>query len=293
MKDKLINQFKNLITFLNNESFQLKLKKINLLLSFLCILFIYKTFVDLPDKYLLNLSISIDELMLMCIFYISSGTQWARFLQANYSGKISNYFFNWSYSKLGKYLPGGLMLISVRLNQQLPKNKNSKNLILGILEEQFLIPLIGIPALIISLFFNTNLLIYMFFIGALLIIFYFVKTYYRHTKIDFISMSNQNLLFIFNQIFPLIMFHYIAFELDNKNSLKIASLYLLSTYIGLFFIGVPAGIGIREAIFIGIGKIFIENIFLVNLLLKIRILMLIVDFVFGLIGLIKINFLKK
>ena len=30
-------------------------------------------------------------------------------------------------------------------------------------------------------------------------------------------------------------------------------MYLLATYIGLFFIGVPAGIGIREAVFFSVG----------------------------------------
>ena len=70
-------------------------------------------------------------------------------------------------------------------------------------------------------------------------------------------------------------------------------MYLLATYIGLFFIGVPAGIGIREAIFLSVGNLVIDDLYLFSFLIKIRILLIFMDAFFGLMGLIKSNIIKN
>ena len=38
---------------------------------------------------------------------MNSGTLWSKFMQSNYKGRFRDYFFNWSYSKMGKYIPSG------------------------------------------------------------------------------------------------------------------------------------------------------------------------------------------
>ena len=60
--------------------------------------------------------------------------------------------------------------------------------------------------------------------------------------------------------------------------------YLIASNVGLFFVGVPAGIGIRELIFlylIGTSTPFAE---LAIVLIYIRLLFLTVDIIFGFIG---------
>ncbi len=114
-----------------------------------------------------------------------------------------------------------------------------------------------------------------------------VKYIYSSTKTEFISMSNQSLLFLFNQIYPLFMYYIIALNLNYENPLQISIMYLLATYIGLFFIGVPAGIGIREAVFLSLGNLAFDDIYLFNFLIKIRILLIFMDVLFGLFGLAK------
>ena len=47
-------------------------------------------------------------------------------MRNNYSGSTKEYFYNWAYSKNSKYIPGGLMVFSVRFNQKLKKIKIQK-----------------------------------------------------------------------------------------------------------------------------------------------------------------------
>ena len=49
--------------------------------------------------------------------------------------------------KIGKFIPTGLVTLTVRLNQKVSKNKTSKEIFYGVLEEQFLFPLVSIPAI--------------------------------------------------------------------------------------------------------------------------------------------------
>jgi uncharacterized membrane protein YbhN (UPF0104 family) len=105
-------------------------------------------------------------------------------------------------------------------------------------------------------------------------------------------MSKQSFLFLFNQIYPLFIYYIIALNLNYENPLQISILYLLATYIGLFFIGVPAGIGIREAVFLSVGNLAFDDIFLFDFLIKIRILLIFMDILFGLFGLDK-TYIKK
>ena len=74
---------------------------------------------------------------LFCLFYyLSNALLWISFMRNNYSGSTKEYFYNWAYSKIGKYIPGGLMVFSVRFNQKIEKNKDQK-IFYGVLEEQF------------------------------------------------------------------------------------------------------------------------------------------------------------
>tara|TARA_B100000963_G_C22567102_1_gene644270 strand:+ start:510 stop:1391 length:882 start_codon:yes stop_codon:yes gene_type:complete len=293
VKDKVYKYTNSFVNFISNESVQKYLKRINLVFSLFCILFIFRNLSEIKGQESINFEFSLIEVTVMILFYISTGTLWSKFLVSNYGGSFVDYFFNWSYSKIGKYIPSGLMTVSVRLNQTFPKNKNSKKLILGLLEEQFLIPFIGIPALILCLFFENEYQIYGIYSISILVIFLTVKLIYSSSKTEFISMSNQSFLFLFNQIYPLFIYYIIALNLNYENPLQIAVIYLLATYIGLFFIGVPAGIGIREAIFLSIGNIAFDDLYLFSFLIKIRILLIFMDVFFGLLGLFKSNIKKN
>ena len=106
-------------------------------------------------------------------------------------------------------------------------------------------------------------------------------------------MLDQKILFLLNVSIQLILFYQIAINLSYENPLIVALYYYLATSIGLFFIGVPGGIGIREMIFLTLTNNFLGNIYLINFILKTRLLFVIFDLFFGLIGLTKSTITNK
>jgi uncharacterized membrane protein YbhN (UPF0104 family) len=82
--------------------------------------------------------------------------------------------------------------------------------------------------------------------------------------------------------------YFIAENIGYEDSITIACYYFLSSSLGLFFIGVPAGIGIREAIFLMVTNNFSTDVLLLDYAIKVRLVFIIVDLLFGLIGFLKI-----
>jgi hypothetical protein len=292
MKYNSQNFFNKLVALVDNSKTQKRLTVINLTLSLVSMTYIYIAILDIYEKNLISVNFEISEVALLTVFYLSSGILWSRFLVSNYNGDFKKYFYNWSYSKLGKYIPSGLLTISTRLNQELPRDKNSKTIFFGLLEEQFLIPLISIIPLTISIYFNLKSSKFLVFFVSFLLTFICFKLIYKKLKINFISITSQNFLFLLNQFLPLSIYYLIAQNLNYENPLLISLIYLLSSYIGLFFIGVPAAIGIREAIFIFASLGFYDELYLFPFLIKTRILLIVLDLIFGIFGLINQTKLK-
>ena len=111
-KVKMKNIFFNIFNFISKDKNQRILKKINLLLSFLCIYFIWNIFTQYKSNILFNLTI--EEAFLVIISYILAGLLWSKYMKDNYQGKLSDYFYNWSFSKIGKFIPTGLVTLTVR-----------------------------------------------------------------------------------------------------------------------------------------------------------------------------------
>ena len=120
------NIFSLIIEKISSESLQQKIKIINLLLSFGCIYFIFEIFNDFISKENFEININIIEFILIFLSYLLSGAIWSNYMSSNYEGKFSLYFYNWSYSQLGKYFSSGILSVSIRLNQKLQKSKHRR-----------------------------------------------------------------------------------------------------------------------------------------------------------------------
>ena len=287
MIDKLRKFVNKSFEIIGEEKNQKKLKNINLGLSMLCLFFIIRIFNDYRVQESFTLKLYLNEVIIIFIFYITSSVIWSNFMKMNYNGNFLEYFSNWSFSKLGKYIPSGIMTVSVRINQRLPKGQDSKKIFFGLFEEQFIFPLISIPALFASLkYLNSENKFFIFFL-TLILSFLIIRFIYFKVKPEYISMLDQKLLCLLNVSIQLILFYQIAINLSYENPLIVALYYYLATSIGLFFIGVPGGIGIREMIFLTLTNNFLGNIYLINFILKTRLLFVIFDLFFGLIGLTK------
>lgn len=282
------NKFIFVIDIFNNKKFQLYLKRANLIFAFYCIYFLYNKINDLNIS---SIKFVWTEVTLTFVFYLISGTLWSFFMLHNYSGKFFEYFFNWSYSKIGKYFPSGLLTFSVRINQD--TNKSKKVIFIGLLEEQFLIPFIAIPPLFINLFLTNNQFQVFYLIAEFLIFYSIIKILFKKLNFEYISLLKFNLLFLLNYFVPILLFHEIAKNLNYVDPLNISIIYFLSICIGLFFIGVPAGIGIREFVFISFIGSFLPNFEWITFIIKVRMIFILFDIIFGIFGLLFTNLFNK
>ncbi len=129
VKIKLIKKFNEFFEFITIDKHQKRLKKINLLFSIICLFFIYQIFLEYNQNSQINFKFSFFEIALVALSYLFGGSLWSKYMKKNYSGNFSYYFYNWSFSKIGKFIPTGIMTLSVRLNQKFDKGKSSKKLL--------------------------------------------------------------------------------------------------------------------------------------------------------------------
>jgi len=276
---------------LSNESHQRRLTKINLCLAILSSIFIYFLYMDIQETLTLRYSFKPLEIVVLVINYILGIKIWQKFSYNNYGENFGKDYSHWAFSRIGRYIPGGLAVLSMRISEKIPKEKNKSNQLFGILEEQFLSPLIIIFTFLIFYFLPIN------FSGIVLTVVFFITFFtFRFLYLKVIKNSKSILLSPLLIIFHVLSFF--AFLLIVVHNLgleepQIAAVYYqFSTSFSLLFVGVPAGIGIREMIFYFIYENLVskENLFLI--LFQTRVNILICDVIFGLIGFYNI-YIKK
>tara|TARA_B100001250_G_scaffold169750_1_gene146223 strand:+ start:56423 stop:57301 length:879 start_codon:yes stop_codon:yes gene_type:complete len=283
-------KIKYFLELIQKEKIQKKLKTINLFLSAISFFFIGRFILNIKNEKSFEFLFKIDETVLLIIVYFLSAYLWVKLMEANYQGNKWDYFFNWSYSKLGRYIPSGLMLISVRINQKIPKEKSPNKIFFGLLEEQFLAPFVSIPAAIIAILFGKDVGRLVLYVVFQIILFYLFRFYYLRLRSNEPSLIDYPSIYLLNLIVNLLFFIQVALNLNFQDPYLVGIYYALSSSLGLLFIGVPAGIGIREGIFLLISSRLGVDIELVNLIIKIRGLSILLDIVFGTLGLLRVYY---
>jgi hypothetical protein len=197
----------------------------------------------------------------------------------NIDSSIYNNFVTFSYSNMAKYIPGSLGLFFYRTLLYKVTKDSLKKILKGVLCEQF------IPIIIFTLLFGTfwsgflledNIyLVFIFFILFLLLTLKFL---------NLIQYFYYILSFLLHVFFQLIMLYLFFDMFCENNAFENSFKYLLSNYLGSFLIGAPAGIGIRE----GISLLLLDNqsCLIINALIYLRVIYLMLDFLFFFIGLI-------
>ena len=135
-----MNKLDIVFSFISKKSFQDRLRKINIFIALISILLVIRMFTNesLDIREINNLNIL--EIIYLAIIYLNNAYIWSKFSNQNVSNVNFKVFADWAYSNIGKYIPGGIGLALIRLNQDGDENKSKKN-IFGLLEEQFLYPL--------------------------------------------------------------------------------------------------------------------------------------------------------
>tara|TARA_Y100000389_G_scaffold200909_1_gene242392 strand:- start:1082 stop:1882 length:801 start_codon:yes stop_codon:yes gene_type:complete len=225
------------------------------------------------------------EIILTLLIYATFGSMWVRFSNDD-NNKGIGVFANWALSNLGKYSPAGIGLITIRLNQN-EKNGNSKKVIFGLLEEQFLLPLVALPGLVIGMKVVDNAyFVVLYALTQIAVVIIFRKFYFINNKIKKVSLLNQQKLVILIILLTQLLISLIFYNFQVEDYLLLALYYTISSNIALFFVGVPAGIGIRETIFIFLTTSQITFIDQLEIVIHIRLLFISAEIFFGFLGIV-------
>ena len=291
LSNKLKLLFSKAFDVLKQEKVQKKIKIFNSLLAFISLIIIFTTLLN--EGYIYSLyTLSFTTLLVGSLFYLSNLYLWTFFMKQNYQLSIEDFINNWSLSKLGKYIPAGIMILTSRLNQKVKRNQNTKKIFYGLLEEQFLFSLIGLvtSVLVISYFSSTYQPVVFLIISTLLVI--LIKKIIDKSSFDYIFLINNKIIVILNLNLNLLFIYLIALDISPDISFEIAIFYFLSSCLSLFFVGVPAGIGIREFIFLFFMTPDNLNFAEYDFLFTIRLAIILLDLSWYLMSLIFIKYNK-
>ena len=154
--------------------------------------------------------------------------------------------------------------------------------------------MLTLPVLFLSTFYIDSKNFFLLFFLSQIIIYFVIKSiYFLNKKIKKISLLNQSLYLLPYLLLNQFLIFFIFYNFGFKNYITYSIIYLISVNLGLFFVGVPAGFGVREIIFLFLsnGEVNLSN--QLEVIIYIRILYLIVDISYGLFGLLMKNRISK
>lgn len=257
-----------------NTKIQKNLSLFNFFITLISFFYLYKTFhIDLTlFKFSFNYFIFIFFTILMNFFLASA---WSYLFYNKFLIKV---IATWLISGIGKYVPFKIGLVSKRyIYSKLYKSDKpfTKYLIL-----EFILNFVIF--FVLSLIGFSKYKIYLF-----MTIFFIVMIFRK--KVNLKVFFCYILAFATNSL-ALFLFYYVNFA---KVDLNFVFNYILTSVIGNLFVGSPAGIGIRETIFMNNSIFFSFESQFFTLLVLVRFLYILSDIMSYFFGQILLNFSKK
>tara|TARA_B100001996_G_C18652605_1_gene590004 strand:+ start:1025 stop:1921 length:897 start_codon:yes stop_codon:yes gene_type:complete len=295
-----MNKFLSLLEKLESEENQKRIKRINIVISFIAVTFIFNLLNSFEFSIIeidLNL---IYPILVYIIFLLSSFFIWKRFLINNKIEVNSNYLSNWALSNINKYIPGGIGLSITRFSITKNISKDSKKILYGLIEDQFKHFILIFPFLIFSFLINDlTFKIYFYLVSIIAFILLYLKISKIYSrKLKFVSLFfNNKILIILNNLinisFNFLILLRVLDRYEASELFYIAILYTVSASISLLFIGSPAGLGIREIIFYFYSTNILNSQEIATFLLITRVLTIFSDILFFLIDKASLFYGKK
>ena len=261
----MMSEIKFLNKLINNKFF----KFINIILSFIAIVYLFNLILE--AKIQIDVSSFINMVYVFPLFLVSN------YLIANGISKLSleehrnTIRASWFASMLGKYIPFKIGIPLLRfgnIKQNIRSYSNSKILRDLVLEQ---ITILLMALVVGSVYFIAN---QQFQYILLLIIFIFSLICLKITKTDrFLFLSNT----LLSQIFIVVGIYFFINLSYQQANLTLVLGYIFSASVSLVFIGSPAGIGIREYIAVLLFSNNFDQNFILEIIISLRILTVFTD----------------
>ena len=254
-----------------------KVKNLNRFIAFICLIFLIQVMSQENVNFSWNF-MYLYSILLIFIGYLFQSLSWSYIISEKLQIKD---LVSWFTSLIGKYLPLKIGIPILRITDDLyVDNPDSKKYLYGVLIEVFL--QIASGCLLISVYVLSSFVSESYSFGFLVYFIILICNY-------LINRNKYILILITNSISYLFFTLSITFTgiiLYQETIIELGLAYVFSSVVSLIFVGSPAGIGVREYIFILLfqNNVFFEIVNFVEFLIVVRLLFIFSDMFSFLIG---------
>ena len=268
-----------LVRFLDNtlNNHVSKIKFLNRLLTIICLFFLFRLTQNIDFQFQFEVEY-IAASLLIIVGYLFQSISWSLILKNKFESTV---VISWFVSVIGKYIPFKIGVPLLRVSEDVENSEvQSHKYFVSFLKEFLFQILSGVMFSTIYILTKISEVDVFVIIGIYLILNLGFSIYLK---------SNLFLINFFNTIsylFILLAIVYIGYLMFGEINFDLGIAYIVSSVISLIFVGSPAGIGIREYLFIFLFQsnlIYFEINYL-QFLVSIRIIFIFSDFISTILG---------
>lgn len=268
-----------LVSFLDNifNNHVSKIKFFNRLLTIICLFFLFRLTQNIDFQFQFEVEY-IAASLLIIVGYLFQSISWSLILKNKFESTV---VISWFVSVIGKYIPFKIGVPLLRVSEDVENSEVQSNKYFVSFLKEFLFQILsGVMFSTIYILTKISEVDVFVIIGIYLILNLGFSIYLK---------SNLFLINFFNTIsylFFLLAIVYIGNLMFGEINFDLGIAYIVSSVISLIFVGSPAGIGIREYLFIFLFQsnlIYFEINYL-QFLVSIRIIFIFSDFISSVLG---------
>ena len=261
---------------MNNRYFKL----IQLIVTSLAFYYLYNFFRNEVNTSDIDLKIGPNSLLIITLFFLANNLHslgWSDLYTKEQGFNNKDTYLFAMKSHIGKYSFVKFGNFFIRLSQNYEKTKKKDFFTKALLEQTvFVIFGISFGLFYVLSAYSAILIIFFVVLFNFLLIYVFNKFINKKIKSSIeIKTFRFYIATMFLQFFSLsIFFNSVGFD----EYLYFAGIYLFSSAISIVVSVIPAGLGVKESIFIYVSNGILDSTFFLNLLIELRILFIISDF---------------
>ena len=272
MLNKLVRFLDNILN--NHVS---KIKFLNRLLTIICLFFLFRLTQNIDFRFQFDVEY-IAASLLIIVGYLFQSISWSLILKNKFESTI---VISWFVSVIGKYIPFKIGVPLLRVSEDVENSDVQSHKYFVSFLKEFLFQIIS------GVMFSTIYIlakiseVNVFVIFGIYLILNLAFSIYLKSNLFLINFFNT-----ISYLFFLLAIVYIGNLMFREINFDLGIAYIVSSVISLIFVGSPAGIGIREYLFIFLFQsnlIYFEINYL-QFLVSIRIIFIFSDFISSVLG---------
>ena len=268
-----------LVRFLDNilNNHVSKIKFLNRLLTIICLFFLFRLTQNIDFQFQFKVEY-IAASLLIIVGYLFQSISWSLILKNKFESTV---VISWFVSVVGKYIPFKIGVPLLRVSEDVENSEvQSHKYFVSFLKEFLFQILSGVMFSTIYILTKISEVDVFVIIGIYLILNLGFSIYLKS------NLFLINFLNTISYLFILLAIVYIGNLMFGEINFDLGIAYIVSSVISLIFVGSPAGIGIREYLFIFLFQsnlIYFEINYL-QFLVSIRIIFIFSDFISTILG---------